>query len=148
MRGQPSSVAWLPYGDANSHMLRMAGEILPAVKRTPCIAGSGAHDPALNFDLLFDRILELGFSGVNNEPFCGLYGESFAAQLEQAGIGFSREVELIRRARERDIFTVAWAMNPVSYTHLDVYKRQEDVSHLALSAQSLKLLCATEQAGC
>ena len=112
MRGQPSILAWLPYGDANSHMLRMAGEILPAVKRTPCIAGIGAHDPALNFDLLFDRILELGFSGVNNEPFCGLYGESFAAQLEQAGIGFSREVELIRRARERDIFTVAWAMNP------------------------------------
>ena len=64
MRGQPSILAWLPYGDANSHMLRMAGEILPAVKRTPCIAGIGAHDPALNFDLLFDRILELGFSGV------------------------------------------------------------------------------------
>ena len=112
MRGLPSILAWLPYGDANEHLLNMAREILPAVHHTPCIAGIGAHDPALNLDLLLDRLLEMGFSGVNNEPFCGLYGPYFAQQLEQAGLGFSREVELVRRARERDVFTVAWAMSP------------------------------------
>ena len=112
MRGLPSILAWLPYGDANEHLLRMAREILPAVKETPCIAGIGAHDPGLDFDALFDEILELGFSGVNNEPFCGMYGENFAAQLERAGIGFPREVELIKRARSRDLFSIAWAMSP------------------------------------
>jgi len=112
MRGLPSILAWLPYGDANEHLLSMSREILPAVKATPCLAGVGAHDPALNFDVFFDQLERMGFSGINNEPFCGLYGPYFARQLEQAGLGFSREVELIRRARERDLFTVAWAMSP------------------------------------
>lgn len=112
MRGQPSLMAWLPYSNANEHLLNMSREILPAVQKTPCIAGIGAHDPELDFDAVLDRVTTLGFSGVNNEPFAGLYGPYFAAQLESAGIGFSREVALIRRAREREIFTVAWAMTP------------------------------------
>jgi predicted TIM-barrel enzyme len=112
MRGMPSLLAWLPYGDANEHLIGMAREILPAVKDVPCIAGIGAHDPALDIASFVDRIVDLGFSGVNNEPFCGLYGEAFANQLEQAGIGFSREVELIAAARAKGVFTVAWAMSP------------------------------------
>lgn len=112
MRGLPSLMAWLPYSNANEHLLSMAREILPAVQRTPCIAGIGAHDPALDFDVIFDRITRLGFSGINNEPFAGLYGPFFAGQLEKAQIGFSREVEMIRRAHARDLFTVAWAMSP------------------------------------
>jgi predicted TIM-barrel enzyme len=90
----------------------MAKVILPAVKHAPCIAGIGVHDPAIDIDKLVDDMLELGFSGVTNEPFVGIYGEDFAAQLESAGIGFSREMELIKRASKRDIFTVAWAFNP------------------------------------
>lgn len=112
MRGLPSLLAWLPYGDANEHLLNMAQAILPAVKDSPCIAGIGAHNPALAIDAFIDRTVAMGFSGVNNEPFCGLYGEWFASQLEAAGIGFSREVELIARARAKDVFTVAWVMSP------------------------------------
>ncbi len=112
MRGQPSIMAWLPYSDANRHMLTMAREILPAIKNVPCIAGIGAHDPGLVLDEILDEVKALGFSGVNNEPFAGLYGPYFAGQMEKAGIGFSREVELIARARERGLFTVAWAMSP------------------------------------
>lgn len=112
MRGLPTVLAWLPYGDANDHLFAMAREILPAIKDVPCIAGVGAHHPALDFDDLFERVVAMGFSGLNNEPFCGLYGEFFAGQLEQAGVGFSREVELIARARDKDLFTVAWAMTP------------------------------------
>ena len=59
-----------------------------------------------------DIVIKAGFSGVTNEPFVGLYGKYFADQLERAGLGFSREVELIRRARAKEIFTVAWAMSP------------------------------------
>ena len=112
MRGLPSIMAWLPYSNANEHLLTMSKEILPAVKNTPCIAGIGAHDPGLDMDSFLDKVIEMGFSGVNNEPFVGLYGSYFANQLEQMGIGFSREVELISRARAKDIFTVAWAMSP------------------------------------
>ncbi|NMB89532.1 MAG: phosphoenolpyruvate hydrolase family protein [Chloroflexi bacterium] len=118
MRGQSSLMAWLPYSNANEHLLHMAREILPAVKHTPCVAGIGAHDPELDLEAMFDRILGLGFSGINNEPFAGLYGPYFANQLERAGIGFSREVEMIRYAHARDIFTVAWVMSPAEATRM------------------------------
>lgn len=112
MRGLPSLLAWMPYSNANEHLLNMAREILPIVKNKPCIAGIGAHDPALDLDDFLDTVMKAGFSGVTNEPFVGLYGKYFANQLERAGLGFSCEVELIRRARAKDIFTVAWAMSP------------------------------------
>jgi len=112
MRGLPSLLAWMPYSNANEHLLNMAREILPVIKNTPCIAGIGAHDPALDLDDFLDTVMKAGFSGVTNEPFVGLYGKYFADQLERAGLGFSCEVELIRRARAKDIFTVAWAMSP------------------------------------
>ncbi len=111
MQGFPSILAWLPYGDCNEHMFRMAKNILPMVKETPCIAGVGAHHPGIDFERTIDRLQRLGFSGVNNEPFSGLYGEFFSSQLERAGVGFSREVELIRCARKREFFSVAWAMS-------------------------------------
>lgn len=112
MAGLPSILAWLPYSNCNEHLLKMSSDILPVVKDTPCIAGIGAHDPTLDLDKFLDQITALGFSGITNEPFCSLYGEYFAKQMEQAGIGFSREVELIRRAHAKDIFTIAWAMSP------------------------------------
>lgn len=65
----------------------------------------------MNLERIIDEMMDLGFSGITNEPFCGLYGEFFAKQLEAAGIGFSREVELIRIAHRKDIFTVGWAFN-------------------------------------
>ena len=112
MKGQHTLMAFLPYSNANEHVARMAGEILPAVKETPCIAGIGAHDPGLNLELFLDEMMSLGFSGVTNEPFAGIYGPEFAGQLEAAGLGFSREVELIALAHSKDIFTYGWAFNP------------------------------------
>jgi predicted TIM-barrel enzyme len=112
MRGLPSLLAFLPYSDANDHVKRMATEILPAVHNTPCIAGVGAHDPALNQELFMQGLLDSGFSGFTNEPFAGIYGEEFSSQLESAGIGFSREVELIERAGRLGAFTVAWVFSP------------------------------------
>lgn len=112
MMGLPSLMAWLPYGDANQHLLEMAREILPVVKETPCIAGIGAHNPQLDLGALLEQVREMGFAGVTNEPFVGIYGREFADQLESAGIGFSREVGLIKAAREKDIFTAAWVFTP------------------------------------
>jgi predicted TIM-barrel enzyme len=112
MKGQHTLMAFLPYSNANEHVAKMASEILPAVNETPCIAGIGAHDPSLNMDGFLDKMMGLGFSGVTNEPFAGIYGPAFAAQLEQAGLGFSREVALIALAHQKDIFTFGWAFNP------------------------------------
>ncbi len=112
MMGQHTLMAFLPYSNANEHVAKMSSEILPAVKETPCIVGIGAHDPSLDMEGFLDRMLGLGFSGVTNEPFAGIYGPAFAAQLEEAGLGFSREVELIAMAHKKDIFTSGWAFNP------------------------------------
>ncbi len=112
MRGLPSLLAFLPYSDANEHVQRMASEILPAVQEVPCIVGVGAHDPSLNQDRFMKDMLDTGFSGFTNEPFVGIYGSEFANQLESAGIGFSREVEMIERAHRMDAFTVAWVFTP------------------------------------
>ncbi|NLO21193.1 MAG: phosphoenolpyruvate hydrolase family protein [Syntrophomonadaceae bacterium] len=111
MIGQPTLLAWMPYEDCNACVKEMAREIIPVIKRAPCIAGIGAHNPAVNLSRIIDEMMELGFSGITNEPFAGLYGDFFAQQLEAAGIGFSREVELIQTAHAKDIFTVAWAFN-------------------------------------
>ncbi|NMA55787.1 MAG: phosphoenolpyruvate hydrolase family protein [Firmicutes bacterium] len=112
MQAQSSLLAWLPYENANELVLEMAREILPAVKDTPCIVGIGAHDPHLNLDRFMAKLLDLGCSGFTNEPFVGIYGPEFGVQLEAAGLGFSREVELIRTCHRQDLFTVAWAFNP------------------------------------
>lgn len=112
MKGQHTLMAFLPYSNANEHVAGMARDILPAVRETPCIVGIGAHDPSLDMDGFLDRMVGLGFSGVTNEPFAGIYGPAFAAQLEEAGLGFSREVALIETAHKKDIFTYGWAFNP------------------------------------
>ena len=112
MMGQPSLLAWLPYSNANEHVVSMAREILPVVEEAPCIAGIGAHDPALNIERFIDELMDMGFSGVTNEPFAGIYGRDFAEQLEAAGIGFSREVKLIETAHRKDVFTFGWALTP------------------------------------
>lgn len=110
MHGVSSLIAWLPYSNANDELLNSAKYILPVIKKTPCIAGIGAHDPTRDIDNFINEVIALGFSGITNEPFVGIYGE-FAKLLEDAGIGFSKEVELIRKANEKDIFTVAWVFN-------------------------------------
>ena len=112
MMGQHTLMAFLPYSNANEHVSRMAGEILPAVHETPCIVGIGAHDPCLDQERFMDEMTAMGFSGVTNEPFAGIYGPEFAAQLESAGLGFSREAEMIALAHKKGIFTFGWAFNP------------------------------------
>jgi predicted TIM-barrel enzyme len=112
MQGRPSLLGWLPYADVNAEVLHRSRDILPAVHDTPCIAGVGAHDAGRPLDQLIDELARMGYSGITNEPFVGMYGPAFGAQLEAAGIGFSREVELIFIAHARDMFTVAWAFTP------------------------------------
>ncbi len=111
MQGISSLMAWLPYSNANDDLLNFSKYILSSVKITPCIAGIGAHDPTRDMSSFIDEVMDLGFSGISNEPFVGIYGEAFAGILEDANIGFSKEVELISLANKKNIFSVAWAFN-------------------------------------
>lgn len=151
MMGQHTLMAFLPYSNANDHVAKMACEILPAVKETPCIVGIGAHDPSLNQEMFLDEMIALGFSGVTNEPFAGIYGPEFAAQLESAGLGFSREADMIALAHRKGIFTFGWAFNPgearkMAKAGADVVGALVGVTAGGLSgaADSLTLETATE----
>jgi predicted TIM-barrel enzyme len=111
MQGISSMMAWLPYSNSNDELINSSKYILNVVKKVPCIAGIGAHDPTRSIDNFVDEVMNLGFSGVCNEPFVGMYGKPFSSMLEQANIGFSKEVELISIANKKNIFSLAWAFD-------------------------------------
>lgn len=112
MRGLPSMIFTLPYYDSNAITLEAARQIVPLIDHTPVIAGLGAHDPSVSLEALLDEAQRAGCCGVMNEPFASIYGPAFAARLERSGLGFSRELELIRRAHARGMFTLGWAAVP------------------------------------
>lgn len=112
MDGHGSLAGYLAYGDANAITLDLARRLLPVVADTPVVGGIGAADPYRDVARLVDRYLELGFSGITNVPTAGLYDGVFRRHIDATGLGYPREVELIRLCRERDVFTVAYAFSP------------------------------------
>ena len=105
MAGRGSLAGLLAYGNANEIVLEMAKEVLPVVSRTPVLAGVNGTDPFLIIDDFFRRLQELGFAGVQNFPTVGLIDGVFRANLEETGMGYGLEVEMIRqsaRARSAD----------------------------------------------
>lgn len=111
MAGRGSLAGMMPYGDANGVVLDMAREVLPAVRHTPVLAGVCGTDPFRQMDLFLDEIARLGFSGVQNFPTVGLIDGRFRAGLEQTGMGYDREVEMIAQAHARDLLTTPYAFN-------------------------------------
>src|ERR1700675_401384 len=105
MAGRGSLAGLMPYGDANAIVMEMAGEVLPVVANTPVLAGVCASDPFRLMDRFLDDVKKAGFSGVQNFPTVGLIDGQYRANLEETGMGFDKEVELIRLARERDLLT-------------------------------------------
>ena len=99
MAGRASSAGLLAYGNANDIVLDMAGEILPVVKHTPVIAGLNGTDPFVIMPVLLRRLKELGFSGVQNFPTVGIIDGTFRVSLEETGINYATEVDMIRDAR-------------------------------------------------
>src|SRR5437773_10268768 len=108
MAGRGSLAGLLAYGNANEIVLEMAREVLPVVRRTPVIAGVNGTDPFCNFDQFLDTLKAIGFSGVQNFPTVGLIDGTFRANLEETGMGYGLEVELIRLAREKDMLTTPY----------------------------------------
>jgi len=109
MDGHGSLAGYLAYGDANAITLELAAKLLPVVTDTPVVAGIGAADPYRDVSAMIERVLEAGFSGVTNVPTAGLYDGQFRRQIDATGLGYPKELSLIRECRERDVFTVAYA---------------------------------------
>src|SRR5215813_10715937 len=111
MAGRGSLAGILAYGNANEIVVDMAREVLPVVKKTPVLAGVNGTDPFLLLDPFLKRLGELGFSGVQNFPTVGLIDGTFRANLEETGMGYGLEVDMIRRARELDLLTTPYVFS-------------------------------------
>jgi predicted TIM-barrel enzyme len=105
MAGRGSLAGLLPYGDANAIVVEMAAEVLPIVKSTPVLAGVCGTDPFRLMPVFLRQIKEMGFSGVQNFPTVGLFDGTFRQNLEETGMGYGLEVEMIRTAGELGLLT-------------------------------------------
>ena len=112
MAGRGSLSGLLPYGDANEIVVDMAKEVLPVVKETPVLAGVCGTDPFRLMDVFLDELKRIGFSGVQNFPTVGLFDGTFRQNLEETGMGYGLEVDMIRLARERDLLTAPYVFTP------------------------------------
>ena len=111
MAGRGSLAGLMPYGDANAIVMEMAGEVLPVVAHTPVLAGVCASDPFRLMDRFLDQLKDAGFAGVQNFPTVGLIDGQFRANLEETGMGYDKEVDLIRLAHEKDLLTTPYVFN-------------------------------------
>jgi len=112
MAGRGSLAGLLPYGDANAIVVEMASEVLPIVKHTPVLAGVCGTDPFRVMPYFLKQLKEMGFAGVQNFPTVGLFDGTFRQNLEETGMGFGLEVEMIRQAHEMDLLTAPYVFNP------------------------------------
>jgi predicted TIM-barrel enzyme len=108
MAGRGSLAGLLAYGNANEIVCEMAHEVLPVVKHTPVLAGVNGTDPFMIPEQFLRRLIDLGFSGVQNFPTVGLIDGTFRANLEETGMGYGLEVEMIRSARALDLLTTPY----------------------------------------
>lgn len=109
MAGRGSAAGLLAYGDANAIVMDMAREILPVVKHTPVLAGVNGTDPFRDMSKFLAEVKEAGFSGIQNFPSVGGFDGRIRAELEQTGMGFALEVEMVREANRQDLFTSPYA---------------------------------------
>jgi predicted TIM-barrel enzyme len=112
MAGRGSLAGLMPYGDANAIVVEMAGEVLPIVKNTPVLAGVCGTDPFRVMPYFLKQLKELGFSGVQNFPTVGLIDGTFRQNLEETGMSYDLEVEMIRQAHELDLLTAPYVFTP------------------------------------
>ncbi len=133
MAGRGSLAGMLAYGNANEIVLDMAREVLPVVKRTPVLAGVNGTDPFCQFGPFLDQLKALGFAGIQNFPTVGLIDGNFRANLEETGMGYAHEVELIRLARAKDMLTTPYVFNPDEARAMAAAGADIIVAHMGLT---------------
>ncbi len=133
MAGRGSLAGMLAYGNANEIVVEMSREVLPVVRHTPVLAGVNGTDPFCLFDPFLDQLAALGFSGVQNFPTVGLIDGLFRANLEETGMGYGLEVELIRRARAKDLLTTPYVFNEDEARQMAEAGADVIVAHMGLT---------------
>ncbi|QFT33343.1 MULTISPECIES: phosphoenolpyruvate hydrolase family protein [Stappiaceae] len=133
MAGRGSLAGLMPYGDANSVVMEMAGEVLPVVRNTPVLAGVCASDPFRLMDRFLDEVKMAGFSGVQNFPTVGLIDGNFRANLEETGMSYQLEVDMIRMAHEKDLLTTPYVFSTKDAAAMAAAGADIIVCHLGLT---------------
>jgi predicted TIM-barrel enzyme len=133
MGGRGSLAGLLPYGDANAIVIDMAREVLPVVRETPVLAGVCGTDPFRLMPVFLEEIRRIGFSGVQNFPTVGLIDGTFRANLEETGMGFGLEVDMIRAAHEQDLLTAPYVFDPDQATDMARAGADVLVPHMGLT---------------
>ena len=111
MAGRGSLAGLLAYGDANQIVVEMAAEVLPVVKHTPVLAGVNGTDPFRLMDVFLDQLKAIGFAGVQNFPTVGIIDGTFRANLEETGMSYGLEVDMIAAAHAKDMLTTPYVFN-------------------------------------
>jgi predicted TIM-barrel enzyme len=111
MAGRGSSAGLMPYGDANAIVMEMAGEVLPVVRSVPVLAGVCGTDPFRLMPHFLRQVKDIGFAGVQNFPTVGIIDGNFRQTLEDTGMSYQLEVDMIRAARELDLLTAAYVFD-------------------------------------
>lgn len=133
MAGRGSLAGLLAYGNANDIVLDMAAEIVTVVERTPVLAGVNATDPFYQPAAFLAQLTAAGYSGVQNFPTVGLIDGSFRLNLEETGMGYQREVELIRLAAESDLLTTPYVFSADDATAMAAAGADVIVCHMGLT---------------
>ncbi|MGH6926909.1 MAG: phosphoenolpyruvate hydrolase family protein [Dongiaceae bacterium] len=133
MAGRGSLAGLLAYGNANEIVVEMASEVLPVVKRTPVLAGVNGTDPFLLLDAFLRRLGDLGFSGVQNFPTVGLIDGVFRKNLEETGMGYDLEIEMVRRAHTFDLLTTPYVFNADEASAMTAAGADIIVCHMGLT---------------
>jgi predicted TIM-barrel enzyme len=135
MAGRGSLAGLMPYGDANAVVMDMAREVLPVVKDVPVLAGVCASDPFRLMHHFLQQVKDAGFSGVQNFPTVGLIDGSFRQNLEETGMGYDTEVDMIAQARELDLLTTPYAFNPTEAEQMSHAGADIVVAHMGLTTK-------------
>jgi predicted TIM-barrel enzyme len=133
MAGRGSLAGLLAYGNANDIVVEMAHEVLPVVKHTPVLAGVNGTDPFMIPEEFLRRLIDLGFSGIQNFPTVGLIDGTFRANLEETGMGYGLEVDLVRKARELDLLTTPYVFSEDNAAEMARAGADIIVCHLGLT---------------
>jgi len=133
MAGRGSLSGLLAYGNANYVVMEMAKEVLPVVQKTPVLAGVNGTDPFCQFDRFLDEVAVVGFSGVQNFPTVGLIDGVFRQNLEETGMSYALEVDMIRLAHRKDLLTTPYVFDPSQAVAMTQAGADILVAHMGLT---------------
>ncbi len=133
MAGRGSLAGLMAYGNANEIVVEMAREVLPVVRHTPVLAGVNGTDPFCLFDPFLDQLKALGFAGVQNFPTVGLIDGTFRANLEETGMSYALEVEMIRLAHAKDLLTTPYVFSEAEAVAMTEAGADIVVCHMGLT---------------